>query len=170
MCKSSDDPYILDALLKYSPCSDTQISKRDGFIVGVAISRREAFFLDQVQLYPCDSRLGLAAKMAQLVLFRPKVDEISIRWLYGIISMRLRGYMLMEFQKGVLQNLFWKSFGCDSCKGSSSSVCLNGTDCGVFRDRNLESLNSLYEVKNMRQYSLTALCANAVNSLSGRLL
>ncbi|KAG5377777.1 hypothetical protein IGI04_025619 [Brassica rapa subsp. trilocularis] len=95
---------------EYSPCSDTQISKRDGFIVGVAISSREAFFLDQVQLYPCDSRLGLAAKMAQLVLFRPKV---------------------MEFQKGVLQNLFWKSFGCDSCKGTSSSVCLNRTDCAV---------------------------------------
>ncbi|CAG7900912.1 unnamed protein product [Brassica rapa] len=88
----------------------------------------------------------------------------------------------MEFQKGVLQNLFWKSFGCDSCKGTSSSVCLNRTDCavsiakckarggGIFRDRNLESLNSLYEVKNLRQYSLTALYANAVNSLSGRLL
>lgn len=62
----------------YSPCSDTQISKGDGFTIGVAITSREAFFLDQVQLSPCDSRLGLAAKMAQLALFRPKVDEISL--------------------------------------------------------------------------------------------
>ncbi|CAL9223102.1 unnamed protein product [Arabidopsis halleri] len=62
----------------YSPCSDTQISKGDGFTIGIAISSKEAFFLDQVQLSPCDSRLGLAAKMAQLALFRPKVDEISL--------------------------------------------------------------------------------------------
>lgn len=62
----------------YSPCSDTQISKGDGFTFGVAISSKEAFFLDQIQLSPCDSRLGLAAKMAQLALFRPKVDEISL--------------------------------------------------------------------------------------------
>jgi len=62
----------------YSPCSDTQISKGDGFTIGIAISSKEAFFLDQVQLSPCDTRLGLAAKMAQLALFRPKVDEISL--------------------------------------------------------------------------------------------
>ncbi|XP_019096520.1 PREDICTED: uncharacterized protein LOC109130887 [Camelina sativa] len=62
----------------YSPCSDTQISKGDGFTICLAISSREAFFLDQVQLSPCDSRLGLAAKMSQLALFRPKVDEISL--------------------------------------------------------------------------------------------
>jgi len=102
---------------------------------------------------------------------------------------------VLEFQKGVLQNLFWKSFGCDLCKGtgSSSSVCLNGTDCAVptskckanggqancnigiqvafsGTDRNLESLNTWYEVNNLRQYSLTDLYANAVDSLSGGLL
>lgn len=73
-------------------------------------------------------------------------------------------------------------------------MCLNGTDCAVptskckgngggeancnigiqvafsGTDMNLESLNSWYEVKNLRQYSLTDLYANAVNSLSGVLL
>nr|VDD35643.1 unnamed protein product [Brassica oleracea] len=87
----------LENKVRYSPCSDTQISKRDGFTVGVAISSREAFFLDQVQLPPCHSRLGLAVKMAPLALFRPNVDEISLLsidtislWLYGVISMRLK--------------------------------------------------------------------------------
>ncbi|KAG2298144.1 hypothetical protein Bca4012_009350 [Brassica carinata] len=208
----------------YSPCSDTQISKGDGFTVGVAISSKEAFFLDQVQLSPCDSRLGLAAKMAQLALFRPKVDEISLLsidtskfnpseaggHMVGFAGSKYaaRSYpvkvadgshtitsftLVMEFQKGVLQNLFWNNFGCDSCKGGSSSVCLNGTDCAVptskckanggdancnigiqvafsGTDKNLESLNSWYEVSNLRQYSLTDLYANAVNSLSGGLL
>ncbi|EOA32338.1 hypothetical protein CARUB_v10015605mg, partial [Capsella rubella] len=208
----------------YSPCSDTQISKGDGFTIGVAISSKEAFFLDQVQLSPCDSRLGLAAKMAQLALFRPKVDEISLLsidtskfspseaggYMVGFAGSKYaaRSYpakvvdgsntitaftLVMEFQKGVLQNLFWKSFGCDLCKGGTSSVCLNGTDCAVptskckanggeancnigiqvafsGTDKNLESLNTWYEVNNLRQYSLTDLYANAVDSLSGGLL
>ncbi|KAG2266488.1 hypothetical protein Bca52824_073567 [Brassica carinata] len=195
----------LENKVRYSPCSDTQISKRDGFTVGVAISSREAFFLDQVQLPPCHSRLGLAVKMAPLALFRPNVDEISLlsidtsTYMVGFAGSKyaIRSYpvkvadgsntitdltLVMEFQKGVLQNLFWKSFGCESCKGASSSVCLNlnGTDCGEANcniqihvafsgtDKYLESFNSWYDVNNPRQYSLTALYANAVNSLSGR--
>ncbi|CAN8272293.1 unnamed protein product [Cochlearia groenlandica] len=208
----------------YSPCSDTTISKGDGFTIGVAISTKEAFFLDQIQLSPCDSRLGLASKMAQLALFRPKVDAISLLsidtskfnpseaggYMVGFAGSKYaaRSYpvkvvdgsntitsftLVMEFQKGVLQNLFWKSFGCDSCKGGATSVCLNGTDCAVptskckasggeancnigiqvafsGTDKNLESLNSWYEVSNLRQYSLTDLYANAVDSLSGGLL
>ncbi|KAJ4897001.1 CSL zinc finger domain-containing protein [Raphanus sativus] len=215
----------LDNNVVYSPCSDTQISKGDGFTVGVAISSKEAFFLDQIQLSPCDSRLGLAAKKAELALFRPKVDEISLLsidtskfnpseaggHMVGFAGSKYaaRSYpvkvadgshtitsftLVLEFQKGVLQNLFWNNFGCDSCKGGSSSVCLNGTDCAVptskckgngggeancnigiqvafsGTDMNLESLNSWYEVKNLRQYSLADLYANAVNSLSGVLL
>ncbi|KAH0934765.1 hypothetical protein HID58_011882 [Brassica napus] len=214
----------LDNNVVYSPCSDTEISKGDGFTVGVAISSKEAFFLDQIQLSPCDSRLGLAAKMAQLALFRPKVDEISLLsidtskfnpseaggHMVGFAGSKYaaRSYpakvadgshtitsftLVMEFQRGVLQNLFWNNFGCDSCKGGSSSVCLNGTDCAVptakckanggeancnigiqvafsGTDKNLESLNSWYEVRNLRQYSLTDLYANAVNSLTGGLL
>lgn len=108
------------------------------------------------------------------------------------LNLKLYG-QVMEFQRGVLQNLFWNNFGCDSCKGGSSSVCLNGTDCAVptakckanggeancnigiqvafsGTDKNLESLNSWYEVRNLRQYSLTDLYANAVNSLTGGLL
>ncbi|KAF8109325.1 hypothetical protein N665_0098s0053 [Sinapis alba] len=196
----------------YSLCSDTQISKGDGFPVGVAISSKEAFFLDQVQLSPCDSRLGLAAKMDQLVPYRPEVDEISLLsmntstfkpseaggYMVGFAGSKYaaRSYpvkvadgsntitdftLVMEFQKGLLQKL------------TSSSVCLNGTDCAVTiakcrarggeancniriqvafsgTDKNLESLNSWYEVNNLRQYSLTELYANAVNSLSGGLL
>lgn len=90
-----------DSNAVYSPCTDTQIRKGDGFTI-VVISSREAFFLDQVQLSPCDSRLGLAAKMAHLSLFRPKTDEISLLsidtstlkpvsvslWLYDVISTR----------------------------------------------------------------------------------
>ncbi|KAL6497729.1 hypothetical protein OROHE_026968 [Orobanche hederae] len=96
--------------------------------------------------------------------------------------------LVLEFQKGTLQNLFWKKFGCGSCNGSSF-VCLNNTDCAVPNskckinggsidcdlgiqlafsgtDKNENVLNSWYEVANLRQYSLYALYSNVKDSLT----
>lgn len=95
---------------------------------------------------------------------------------------------VLEFQKGTLQNLYWKKFGCDSCVGDSL-VCLNQTDCAVKNnkcngyggdtdcnisiqlafsgtDKNDDVLNSWYEVKNLRQYSLHALYSDLRNSIT----
>ncbi|XP_010526940.1 PREDICTED: uncharacterized protein LOC104804369 [Tarenaya hassleriana] len=217
--KTNDFVRAVDTNGVFSPCSDVQISKGDGFTFGVVISSKEAFFNNKIQLSPCDSRLGLASKNAKLALFRPKVDEISLLSIdttqfspseagghmvaFAGSKYAARSFpakiadgsntitsftLVMEFQKGTLQNLFWKSFGCDSCK-SGSSVCLNGTDCAVpsskckgnggrvncdigiqltfsGTDKNLESLNSWYEVNNLRQYSLFNLFSNALDSLN----
>lgn len=62
----------------FDPCTDTQVGRFDGFTFGLAFSKRNDFFLDGTQLSPCDSRLSLPAKGAELALFRPKVDEISL--------------------------------------------------------------------------------------------
>lgn len=101
-------------------------------------------------------------------------------------------FQVLEFQQGTLQNLFWKSFGCDSC--SHGSVCLHGKDCAVpssrcrihggpvdcnlgiqlafsGTDRNLESLNSWYEVSNLQQYSLHGLYSDlrdSINQVAGQ--
>lgn len=61
----------------FSPCSDAQVQKLDGFTFGLAFSTMESFFFNQTQLSPCDQRLSLSSKNAQLALFRPKVDQIS---------------------------------------------------------------------------------------------
>jgi hypothetical protein len=61
----------------FSPCSDAQVQKLDGFTFGLAFSTKESFFFNQTQLSPCDQRLSLSTKNAQLALFRPKVDETS---------------------------------------------------------------------------------------------
>lgn len=61
----------------YSPCLDSKIQRSDGFTFGVAFSSKESFFQDQIQFSPCDSRLALASKNAQLAVFRPKVDQLS---------------------------------------------------------------------------------------------
>lgn len=66
----------------YDPCTDTTVQRGDGFTFGVAFAGRDAFFSGDVQLSPCDSRLGLANR-AQLVLFRPQVDEISLLTVNG---------------------------------------------------------------------------------------
>lgn len=98
-----------------------------------------------------------------------------------IVSMTL----VLEFQQGTLQSLYWKSFGCDHCPGSSS-FCLNKQDCAVptskcksgggsencglgiqlafsGTDRNLEALNTWYEVNNLRRHSLYGLFSDMDN-------
>ena len=62
----------------FSPCSDAKVQKLDGFTFGLAFSIKESFFFNQTQLSPCDQRLSLSSKPAQLALFRPRVDEISL--------------------------------------------------------------------------------------------
>ncbi|XP_056160978.1 uncharacterized protein LOC115685731 [Syzygium oleosum] len=196
-----------DTNLVFDPCSDTKIQKRDGFTFGLAFSTKESFFFQQIQLSPCDQRLPLAGSNAQLAVFRPKVDEISLLTINSstfnpamsggyMVAFAGRKYaarslpvqvadfthtitsftLVLEFQKGTLQNLYWKKFGCDSCSGDSA-VCLNNQDCAVSNskcghagacnigiqltfsgtDKNDVVLNSWYEVKNLRRYSLYGL-------------
>lgn len=97
--------------------------------------------------------------------------------------------LVLEFQKGRLQNLFWKRDGCASCSGKSNFVCLNKQDCAIRisscknrggnvdcslgiqlafsgTDKHLTSLNTWYEVEKLRQYSLYGLYSNLKNSLT----
>ncbi|WVZ02582.1 hypothetical protein V8G54_023388 [Vigna mungo] len=99
--------------------------------------------------------------------------------------------LVLEFQKGRLQNLYWKRDGCSSCKGKSNFVCLNKQDCAIRTssckgrggavdcslgiqlafsgtDKHLSVLNSWYEVENLRQYSLYGLYSNLRDSLTSQ--
>lgn len=63
----------------YSPCKDAKVQRGDGFTFGIAFSDKQNFIQGNgPQLSPCDSRLDLANKGAELAVFRPKVDEISL--------------------------------------------------------------------------------------------
>lgn len=70
--------YAGDSNSVFDPCTDTKVGRLDGFTFGLAFSARNSFFLNQTQLSPCDSRLSLPTKGAELALFRPKVDEVSL--------------------------------------------------------------------------------------------
>ncbi|KAJ4970274.1 hypothetical protein NE237_003373 [Protea cynaroides] len=99
--------------------------------------------------------------------------------------------LVLEFSQGQLQNLYWKRYGCSSCAGNSTFVCLNQQDCAFKTsscinqggsvdcsigiqlafsgtDKNYVALNSWYEVANLRQYSLYGLYSNLKNSLSSQ--
>ncbi|ONH91419.1 hypothetical protein PRUPE_8G113200 [Prunus persica] len=194
----------------YDPCSDAKIRRLDGFTFGLAFSKKDSFAFNQTQLSPCDSRLNLAGNNAQLAVFRPKVDEMSLLTINSstFSPINAGGYMVafagrkyaarslptliadesntitsftlvLEFQRGTLQNLYWKKFGCKACSGDYS-VCLNNEDCAVPNskckssggsfdcnlsiqlafsgtDKHLQVLNSWYEVRNLRSYSLYGL-------------
>uniref|UniRef100_A0A7N0T1N0 Expp1 protein n=1 Tax=Kalanchoe fedtschenkoi TaxID=63787 RepID=A0A7N0T1N0_KALFE len=204
----------------YDPCSDTTVQKSDGFSFGLAFSSKDSFFQNQVQLSPCDSRLGLSGKAAKMAVFRPKVDEISLLTINSssfnpadaggyMVAFAGRKYaarsapimvtdgtntitsftLVLEFHKGVLQNLYWKKFGCEACAGASK-VCIDNQDCGVpaskcrgsgggdvdcnigiqltfsGTDKHEAVFNSWYEVKNLRRYSLYGLFSNIKDSIT----
>ncbi|XP_062209042.1 protein IQ-DOMAIN 5-like [Phragmites australis] len=210
----------------YDPCADASVQRGDGVTFGVAFAGHDAFFSGGVQLSPCDSRLGLANR-AQLALFRPKVDEISLLTVnasssssgaafdpassggYMVafagrkyaarsspvfvsnISYTVTGFTLVfEFQKGTLQNLFWKADGCSTCSGKSDFACVDQscaiktTSCkgkggqvncspGIQlafsgTDKHEAVLNSWYEVSKLRQYSLFGLFSDLKNSLTSQ--
>ncbi|KAK7263481.1 hypothetical protein RJT34_31072 [Clitoria ternatea] len=208
----------------YQPCADARIQRSDGFTFGIAFSSKDSFFYNNsLQLSPCDRRLSLSSSNAQLALFRPKVDEISLLTIntssffpdtFGgyMVAFAGRKYaarsplafvanntyvvtsftLVLEFQKGRLQNLYWKRDGCSSCKGKSNFVCLNKQDCAIKTasckgrgggsvdcslgiqlafsgtDKHLSVLNSWYEVENLRQYSLYGLYSNLRDSLTSQ--
>ncbi|XP_055809133.1 uncharacterized protein LOC129877635 isoform X1 [Solanum dulcamara] len=217
-----DNAHAGDTNHVFDPCSDTRVQRWDGFTFGLVFSSKESFFFNESQLSPCDRRLSLSGNSAELAVFRPKVDEISLLTINStnfnpsksggsMVAFSGRKYaarslpafvadsthtitsftLVLEFQKGTLQNLFWKKFGCDSCKGDSF-VCLNKTDCAVPNnkcngnggsidcnvsiqlafsgtDKNEDVLNSWYEVKNLRQYSLYGLFQDVSDSLASPL-
>ncbi|MCL7041915.1 hypothetical protein MKW94_011178 [Papaver nudicaule] len=98
--------------------------------------------------------------------------------------------LVLEFQKGTLQNLFWKNDKCDSCKGMPNFVCIQNRYCAIKKtsckssgqgkvdcslgiqlafsgtDKHLSALNSWYEVEKLRQYSLYKLYSNLRGSLT----
>ncbi|KAH1061132.1 hypothetical protein GLYMA_02G194800v4 [Glycine max] len=99
--------------------------------------------------------------------------------------------LVLEFKRGRLQNLYWKRDGCAKCSSNSKAVCLNNQDCALQTstckshggtvdcsigiqlafsgtDRHLAVLNSWYEVKNLRQYSLYGLYSNLRDSLTSQ--
>ncbi|XP_043708314.1 uncharacterized protein LOC122657619 [Telopea speciosissima] len=211
-----------DSNIVFDPCSDAKVQKFDGFSFGLAFSTKESFFQNQVQLSPCDKRLPLSSMNAQLAVFRPKVDEISLLTINSstfspnmhggyMVAFAGRKYaarsipvfvadsshiitsftLILEFEKGTLQNLFWKKDGCAKCSGESSLICLNHQDCAIQlstckskggsvdcnigiqlafsgTDKNYEGLNSWYEVKNIRQYSLFGLYSDLRDSLTSQ--
>ena len=67
-----------DTNVVFDPCSDAKVQKWDGFTFALAFSTKESFISNQIQFSPCDRRLPLAGSNAQLAIFRPKVDEISL--------------------------------------------------------------------------------------------
>ncbi|XP_020571804.1 uncharacterized protein LOC110018733 [Phalaenopsis equestris] len=209
----------------FQPCEDAKIQRWDGFTFGIAFSDRDSFFFNGTQLSPCDSRLSLANKGAQLAAFRPKVDEISLITINTttsfapftsggfMVAFAGRKYaarsipifignssyvvtsftLILEFQKGTLQNLFWKRDGCSSCSGKSNFVCLNNQNCAIKAsnckgegqggsvdcsigiqlafsgtDKHYAVLNSWYEVSKLQQYSLYGLYSNLKDSLTSQ--
>ncbi|TVU44690.1 hypothetical protein EJB05_04139 [Eragrostis curvula] len=96
--------------------------------------------------------------------------------------------LVLEFQKGRLQNLYWSTKGCGKCPGQFACVedscaiqtksCIGKggqVDCSpgiqlAFSgtDKHDAALNSWYEVSKLQQYSLFGLFSNLKDSLTSQ--
>lgn len=205
----------------FSPCKDTTVQVGDGFTFGIAFNNnKSAFFQKDVQYSPCDSHLS-SLSSGKLALFRPKVDQISLLTInesfldlsnpqvmvafagskYAAVSyphtvstsahVITSFTMVLDYSKGRLQNILWKSDGCSSCTGNSAFICWNKTDCAIplsscktqggkvdcslgFQtsfsgiDKHDKVFNSWYEISNLHQYSLYGLYSNLKDSLTSQ--
>ncbi|KAI5070061.1 hypothetical protein GOP47_0014404 [Adiantum capillus-veneris] len=205
----------------FNPCKDTTVQLGDGFTFGIAFSNeKSAFLVKDVQYSPCDSRLS-SLSSGRLSIFRPKVDQISLLIIneshidlsnpkvmvafagskYAAISyphtvassahVITSFTLVLDFSKGRLQSLLWKSDDCSSCQGNSTFVCLNKTDCAIPRqscktqggkvdcslsfqlsfsgsDKHDRVFNSWFEISNLHQYSLYGLYSNLKDSLTSQ--
>ncbi|XP_011088314.1 uncharacterized protein LOC105169588 [Sesamum indicum] len=153
--------YAGDTNIEFSPCSDAKVQRFDGFTFGLAFSSKESFFFNQTQLSPCDRRLSLSGYNAQLAVFRPKVDEISLLTINSAAfnPSKAGGYMVAfagrqyaarsipVFVADDINTITSFTLVLDFRKGTlqnlfwkkfgcgsctgNSFVCLNNTDCAV---------------------------------------
>ncbi|XP_021824920.1 uncharacterized protein LOC110765977 isoform X2 [Prunus avium] len=163
----------------YDPCSDAKIRRLDGNNAQLAVFRPK---VDEMSLLTINSSTFSPIKAGgYMVAFAGrKYAARSLPTLVADDSNTITSFTLvLEFQRGTLQNLYWKKFGCKACSGDYS-VCLNNEDCAVPNskckssggsfdcnlsiqlafsgtDKHLQVLNSWYEVKNLRSYSLYGL-------------
>ncbi|XP_078443714.1 expp1 protein [Wolffia australiana] len=103
--------------------------------------------------------------------------------------------LVLEFEKGRLQNMLWKKDGCSKCSGNSTKsplVCLNGLGCAAKTenckrigsnfdcslsiqvafsgtDKHYNALNSWYEISKLSQYSLYSLYSDLKSSVSNQI-
>ncbi|KAJ0077564.1 hypothetical protein Patl1_36226 [Pistacia atlantica] len=137
---------------------------------------------------PCDDAKNLAGGFVVAFAGR-KYAARSVPQMISDVDNTGYYFNVLEFHEGTLQNLHWKSFGCDSC-GGDAGVCLNNTVCAVPNtkckkpeasadcklsiqltfsgtDESREVLNSWYEVENLRKFSLFDLYANVRDAMPG---
>ncbi|GMP38139.1 hypothetical protein CsSME_00009503 [Camellia sinensis var. sinensis] len=171
----------------FDPCLDAKVKRYDGFTFGLAFSTKESFIFNETQLSPCDRRLLLAGSTAQLAMFKPKVDEISLLTLNGtqfnpvsrsvpiFVADMTNTVTSFTLIRPIQSNLMCK---CLNSKRALFKTCI-GRSLGVPHalgsiqlafsgtDKNKEVLNLWYEVANLRQYSLFALYSNLRETLTG---
>lgn len=204
----------------HSPCKDTTVASGDGFTFGLAFNTNASFFVKGVQYSPCDHRLTLSSgklalfrpKVDEITLLTINASYLDLSTTAEVMvafagsKYAAKSFphvvtsqehvitsftLVLDFSKGRLQNLLWKSDGCSSCKGNSAFVCLKGQDCAIplkncktlggtvdcsisFQtsfsgsDKYNRVFNSWYEIGSLHQYSLYGLYSNLKSSLTSQ--
>ncbi|KAG2305834.1 hypothetical protein Bca4012_085405 [Brassica carinata] len=179
--------------VQYSPCDRRRLSLNGNSELAVFRPKVDEITLLTINTSSSSSSYRLDSSKGYMVAFAgAKYAARSVPIMVADNDHVVTSFTLvLEFQKGRLENLFWKKDGCSKCSGDAKFVCLNKEECAIKRqscknqggqvdcslgiqlafsgtDKHYTALNSWYEVANLKQYSLYGLYSNLKDSLSSQ--
>ncbi|CAH8260145.1 unnamed protein product [Arabidopsis lyrata] len=176
--------------VQYSPCDRHRLSLNGNSEVAVFRPKVDEITLLTINTSSSSSFRPDASKGYMVAFAGAKYAARSIPIMVADSNHIVTSFTLvLEFQKGRLEEMFWKKDGCSKCSGDSKFVCLNKEECAIKTqscknqggqvdcslgiqlafsgtDKHYTALNSWYEVANLKQYSLYGLYSNLKDSLT----
>ncbi|CAA7016146.1 unnamed protein product [Microthlaspi erraticum] len=179
--------------VQYSPCDRRHLSLNGNSELAVFRPKVDEITLLTINTSSSSSSFRPDASKGHMVAFAgAKYAARSLPIMVADSNHIVTSFTLvLEFQKGRLENLFWKKDGCAKCSGDAKFVCLSTGECAIKTqncknqggqvdcslgiqlafsgtDKHYTALNSWYEVANLKQYSLYGLYSNLKDSLSSQ--
>ncbi|CAH2054001.1 unnamed protein product [Thlaspi arvense] len=179
--------------VQYSPCDRRRLSLNGNSELAVFRPKVDEITLLTINTSSSSSSFRPDSSKGYMVAFAgAKYAARSIPIMVADNSHIVTSFTLvLEFQKGRLENLFWKKDGCSKCAGDAKFVCLKNEQCAIKTqscknqggqvdcslgiqlafsgtDKHYTAMNSWYEVANLKQYSLYGLYSNLKDSLSSQ--
>ncbi|XP_010464889.1 PREDICTED: uncharacterized protein LOC104745376 [Camelina sativa] len=176
--------------VQYSPCDRRRLSLNGNSEIAVFRPKVDEITLLTINTSSSNNFRPDASKGYMVAFAGSKYAARSVPIMVADSNHIVTSFTLvLEFQKGRLENMFWKKDGCSKCSGDTKFVCLNGDQCAIKSqncknqggqadcslgiqlafsgtDKHYTALNSWYEVANLKQYSLYGLYSNVKDSLT----
>ncbi|XP_022151466.1 uncharacterized protein LOC111019395 [Momordica charantia] len=188
---ATEQKFVFNRTLKLSPC-DSRLALTGNSLIAVFRPRVDEISLLTVNTSATSSSFSPSSN-GYMVAFAGRKSAARSPPIFVADEQHIvtSFTLVLEFEKGRLQNLFWKRDGCAQCSNNNTFVCINNQACAIRTnnckngggsvdcslsiqlafsgtDKHLSVFNSWYEVSKLRQYSLFNLYSNLKDSLTSQ--